>query len=155
MTLFVLFPASGYLGNPQTLQTKGKRKMTNRPCFYRPPPPTCILLYARSLDPFFLRSYLPPVARGQKSKVTSRCCSLPGQFNLRPVRQNHLEHRELIHSIAGFLRPQGDLLLSCQLANVILLGPGRLLIINICVRRGTCHKKQDKGGKSCQTQPPG
>ena len=32
MTLFVrFFPASGYLG-PQTLQNKGKRKMTNRSC---------------------------------------------------------------------------------------------------------------------------
>ena len=34
MTLFVLFfPASGHLETRQTLQNKGKRKMTNRPCF--------------------------------------------------------------------------------------------------------------------------
>ena len=39
ITLFVLFsPTSGYLWPPQTLQNKGKRKMTNRPFFTLPQP---------------------------------------------------------------------------------------------------------------------
>ena len=37
MTLFVLFfPASGYLGTGETLQHKGQRNVTNRPCFTPP-----------------------------------------------------------------------------------------------------------------------
>ena len=37
MTLFVLFcPASGYLKTSTHCKNKGKRKMTNRPCFTLP-----------------------------------------------------------------------------------------------------------------------
>ena len=40
MALSVLFfPSIWPSSDPQTLQNKGKRKMTNRPCF-TPPPPT-------------------------------------------------------------------------------------------------------------------
>ena len=53
VTVFVLFfPASGYLGTPQTLQNKGKHKMTNRP-------PTCMGMYILKL--YAAGLYTPPL----------------------------------------------------------------------------------------------